>query len=112
MTFLITIDQESGGQIVRLAGWLESDYVTGFQQVVCDVPGPFRLDLTELRSADSIGVSLLREPQAKGVALVGASPFVRRLVGLETAWHRPAPGRNHKSARREGPNSSELGDTT
>jgi len=89
VTLRITIDQESGIQIVRLAGWLETENLTELERVVGDTSGPFRLDLTELRSADRVGTTLLRALHAKGVSLVGASPFIRVLLGIETS--RPPP---------------------
>ena len=84
MTFGITSDQESGTQVVRLVGWLEGENVTHLERVVSDTSGPLRLDLTELRSADQDAVKLLRALQASGVSLVGASPFIRLLVGIDT----------------------------
>ena len=83
MTFGITVDQESGIQVVRLAGWLEGEDVTHLERVVSDTSGPLRLDLTELRSADQGAVMLLRALHARGVSFVGASPFIRLLVGID-----------------------------
>jgi anti-anti-sigma regulatory factor len=39
------------------------------------------LDLGGLRFADSLGAGALRDLQAKGVTLQGASPFIRLLLG-------------------------------
>ncbi len=89
MTFRITIDQESGIQIVRLAGWLESADVAELERVVGETSGSLRLDLTELRSADQVGVLVLRALHARGVSFVGVSPFIRLLLGIEPS--RPPP---------------------
>jgi len=92
VTFRITIDQESGIQVVRLAGWLESEDVAELEGVVSDTSGPLRLDVTELRSADQVGVVLLRALHARGVAFAGASPFIRLLLGIETSRPPPSDG--------------------
>jgi hypothetical protein len=92
VTFRITIDEESGIQTVRLAGWLESQGVTELERVVSDRSGPLRLDLTELRSADRAGVMLLRALYAKGESFVGASPFICLLLGIETSRSPPSDG--------------------
>ena len=90
MTFRITIDQESGIQIVRLAGWLEGADVAEFERVVGETSGSLHLDLAELRSADQVGVLLLKALHARGISFVGASPFIRLLLGIEPS--RPPPG--------------------
>ena len=84
----MTIDQEPGNQIVRLAGWLESEDVAELERVVGDMSGPLRLDLTELCSAHRGGVNFLRVFHGS-VSLVGASPFIRLLLGLGAP--RPPP---------------------
>ena len=100
MTFRITIDQESGVQIVRLAGWLESADITELERVVGETSGSLRLDLTELRSADQVGVRLLRAFQTRGVPLVGASAFVRLLVGVDASRPPPTGGPKRRGGQR------------
>lgn len=92
MTFRILIDQESGIQTMRLVGWLEGEDVGKLERIVSDTSGPFRLDLTELRSTDRTGVMLLRALHAKGVSFVGASPFIHLLLGIETSRPPPSDG--------------------
>ncbi len=89
MTFRITISEESGVQVMRLAGWLENEAVDELGRALSDTSGPLRLELAELRSANQPGVMLLRALHAGGVSLVGASPFIRQLLGSETS--RPPP---------------------
>lgn len=65
MTLRIALGQESGIQVIRLAGWLEGEAVA------------------ELRSADPAGLTVLRALRARGAGLVGASPYIRLLLGTE-----------------------------
>ena len=85
VSFLITIGQDAGVQVVRLVGWLEKDDLAEFQRVVNSMPAPLCLDLSELQSADRVAVRVLRALQATGVSFVGASPFIRLLVGIQSA---------------------------
>jgi hypothetical protein len=98
VTFRITIDQAGGIQVVRLAGWLEGGGVAELERVVGDTSGPLRLDLTELRSADQAGVNCLQALHARDVPFVGASPFIRLLLGTETS---SAPPKNRPKQRRQ-----------
>ena len=92
MTFRVTIARKSGDQILRLAGWLVTEDVADLEGVVSDTAAPLWLDLTELRSADQAGVTLLRALHARGVGFVGASPFIRVLLGIETSKPPPSDG--------------------
>ena len=85
MSFLITIGQEAGVQVLRLVGWLAKEDIAEFQRVVDSTPAPLCLDLRELQSADRVAVRVLRALQATGVSFVGASPFIRLLVGIKSA---------------------------
>ena len=98
MTFRITIDQAGGIQVVRLAGWLDAGGVAELERVVADTSGPLRLDLTELRSADQAGVNCLQALHARRVPFVGASPFIRLLLGTETSR---TPSKNRPKHRKD-----------
>jgi len=50
---------------------------------VAERPGPVCLDLTGLRSADEAGLEALRSLRAHGVAVIGATPYFRLLLGPE-----------------------------
>jgi hypothetical protein len=99
VTLRITIDHESRIQVVRLAGWLEAGVVAELERVVGEASGPLRLDLTELRSADQAGVICLRALHGRGASFVGASPFIRLLLGIETS--RPPPRGEPKPREQE-----------
>jgi hypothetical protein len=70
-----------GTRVLRLEGWLEGESVAELERVINGGSGPLRLDLTELRSADPAGVDALRVLSAAGASIVGATPYIRLLLG-------------------------------
>ena len=70
-----------GTRIVRLEGWLEGEAVAELGRVLAGATGPLRLELSELRSADSAGIAALRALRASGATMIGASPYIRLLLG-------------------------------
>jgi len=81
MTLYIACESDSGIRVVRLEGWLDDETVAELDRVVSGESGPLRLELSELRSADKAGLDALRALRAAGAALVGASPYIRLLLG-------------------------------
>ncbi len=81
MTLYIACESDSGVRVVRLEGWLDGETVAELERVVSEGSGPLRLDLSELRSADTAGLDALRALRAAGASLVGASPYIRLLLG-------------------------------
>jgi hypothetical protein len=81
VTLYIACESDSGVRVVRLEGWLEGEAVAELEWVVNGGSGPVRLDLSELRSADAAGLEALRALRAAGASLVGASPYIRLLLG-------------------------------
>ncbi len=81
MTLYIACDSDSGTRVLRLEGWLEGESIAELDRVINGDSGPLRLDLTELRSADAAGLSTLRALIAAGASIVGASPYIRLLLG-------------------------------
>lgn len=81
MTLYIACESDSGARALRLEGWLEGEAVAELEKVVGEGSGPLRLDLSELRSADRAGITALRAIRAAGASLVGASPYIRLLLG-------------------------------
>jgi ABC-type transporter Mla MlaB component len=100
VTLRITLAQDSGVPIIRLAGWLEGEAVAELERVASGRAEPLRLDLAELRSADSAGLTVLRALRARGARLVGASPYIHLLLGPEPARPPPSggPGRKGRKA--------------
>jgi ABC-type transporter Mla MlaB component len=81
VTLYIACESDPGGRALRLEGWLEGEAVAELEKVVSEGSGPLRLDLSELRSADRAGIAALRAIRAAGAALVGASPYIKLLLG-------------------------------
>jgi anti-anti-sigma regulatory factor len=81
MTLYIACDSDSGGRVVRLEGWLEGEDVAELDRVINGGSGPLRLDLSELRSADTAGLVALRALRTAGGLIIGASPYIRLLLG-------------------------------
>src|SRR5436190_7906978 len=81
MTIYIASSSDSGTRIVRIEGWLEGEAVDELERVIGGGSGALRLDLSELRSADKAGLAALRAHRAAGASIVGASPYIRLLLG-------------------------------
>jgi hypothetical protein len=99
VTLRMALGEESGVQVLRLAGWLEGGAVAELERVVSGCAEPLRLDLTELRSADPAGLTVLRALRARGAGLVGASPYLRLLLGTETSEPPPSGGPGRKGRK-------------
>ena len=81
MTLYIACSLDSGIRVVRVEGWLEGEAVAELDRVISGGPGPLRLDLSELRSADTAGLAALRVLRAGGASIAGASPYIKLLLG-------------------------------
>jgi len=81
MSLYISSTSDSGISMLRIEGWLEGETVAELERVVNGSSGPLRLDLSELRSADTAGLAALRAMRAAGAAIVGASPYIKLLLG-------------------------------
>jgi anti-anti-sigma regulatory factor len=68
---------------VTVDGCLDADVLAELERVVADRSGPVCLELAGLRSVDEAGLGVLRALIARGVAVTGASPYFRLLLGLE-----------------------------
>lgn len=69
--------------MVWLAGRLERDQAPELVRLCDEAPGPVRLDLVDLVSADATGVETLCRLRSRGAELVGASPYIA--MQLETS---------------------------
>jgi ABC-type transporter Mla MlaB component len=81
MTIYISCSSDSGTRIVRIEGWLEGEAVAELARVIEGGSRALRLDLSELRSADKAGLAALRAHRAAGGSIVGASPYIKLLLG-------------------------------
>jgi anti-anti-sigma regulatory factor len=84
MTIYISSNSDSGTRIVRIEGWLEGEAVAEFERVIDGDSVALRLDLSELRSADKAGLAALRAHRAAGASIVGASPYIKLLLGTRS----------------------------
>ena len=73
--------RRGSGVIVRVEGWLDADGAAELEGAVAGLAGRVSVELSGLRSADEAGLSSLRRLRAGGVALTGASPYLRLLLG-------------------------------
>ena len=75
---LIQIVVEHDGCTVLLAGRLKAAQVHDLRRIRATVPGRLRLDLTDLLSADAVGLDALRRLRDDGAELVGVAQYLRR----------------------------------
>ena len=66
--------------VLKIDGRLQSVDVSELDQETRSVEGPLTLDLSELMSADKAGVERLRELQAQGAEMRGASRYMQMLL--------------------------------
>ena len=80
MTIRITSVHGKNKTTIRVEGRLAAEEVEDLRKEIQLVAAPVHLDLSGLQSADAEGVRALRSLSAKGVKLVGASPYIRQLL--------------------------------
>jgi hypothetical protein len=90
-------------------GHLDAEGVVELERVVAGLAGPVRLEVAGLRSVDEVGLGALRALRARGVAVTGASPYFRLLLGLEEPGKAREPpsrpgGRKRTGERGQGRN--------
>jgi len=79
-----------GSARLKLDGFLTGAETPALRRAWAGVTERLVLDLTDLRSADRQGVSVLRELRAQGAEIVGASPYIQILLGdTPTEGNRP-----------------------
>ena len=83
VTLRISTHRDAGGEIVIVDGRLDAEGVAELERVVTGLSGPTRLELAGLRSVDEAGLQALRALCARGIALTGASPYFRLLLGAK-----------------------------
>jgi hypothetical protein len=81
MTVRITAVGDSKGRTLKVDGWLTGDDVTELTRACEGGQGPLILDLADLQFADGRAVSALRKLRVGGATIVGASPYIRLLLG-------------------------------
>lgn len=76
MTAHITVSQDRNRRLIRVEGRLSDEEIDELEQAIGDDPTNACLELSELRSADEAGLSLLRRLQRRGSELRGLPPHL------------------------------------
>lgn len=80
MEFRIDIALEGSVTVVCIIGRLSNTSVTKLREACDQIKGTIVLDLSDLRSADTSGIDLIRTLGEEGAETRGASPFIRLLL--------------------------------
>jgi hypothetical protein len=75
----IDVTNQAGIHVVRVAGRLTDVHVPDLLRV-CGTLEPLQLDLTQLDSANAIGIEALQRLQKAGAQIVGATHFIQLLL--------------------------------
>lgn len=82
MTLRIGRDDEPPGGGVRLVGRLTAEELPELERVIVALGHrPLRIDVTDLMSADTDGLAVLKRLREEGAVLEGASPYLRLALG-------------------------------
>ena len=81
MTLLIASRTVEGEAVIELHGWLSGLEIAEFRGACARTSVPLRIQLENLSGASADGILALREQQARGARLSGASPYIRLLLG-------------------------------
>jgi anti-anti-sigma regulatory factor len=81
MTFRISTIEADPATGLKLDGRLTAEVVPELRRVCAELRSSVVLDLTDLRFADRLGVSVLRELKAQGAQLIGISHSLGLLLG-------------------------------
>jgi ABC-type transporter Mla MlaB component len=76
VTLKVGVLDDAIPRTVALHGRLDVESLAAFAGIAAGLSPGARCDLTELKSADDVGVVVLAELRGRGVALVGASPYL------------------------------------
>jgi ABC-type transporter Mla MlaB component len=74
--FKAELKDQGDRRVVRLSGALKGEMSSELTRLLEGILPPVQLDLAELVSADSAGLTTLASLEAQGAELVGASPYV------------------------------------
>jgi hypothetical protein len=81
MMIRITVVQDGEVSRIRVDGRLVGEDSAELLRVCDDLPGPKALELGGVQFVDERAVGVLRRLQAQAIAFVGASPYVRLMLG-------------------------------
>jgi hypothetical protein len=81
VTIRISVLQEGESSRLRVDGQLVGDDSAELQRVYEDLPGAKTVDLGGVLFIDGRAATMLRNLQAGGATFVGASPYIRLVLG-------------------------------
>jgi hypothetical protein len=76
VTARITVSEDRNRRLIRVEGRLSDEEVDELEQAIGDDPAHACLELSELRSADAVALSLLRRLKHSGTELRGLPPHL------------------------------------
>jgi hypothetical protein len=95
MELRLSVTERAGSTTVQVDGRLTASGLSELERLVRGLEGPIVVDLSNLLSADDVGVAELRNLAGRGMKLIGASPYVSLLLGHDRA----KPGTSPKTGR-------------
>jgi hypothetical protein len=78
-------DQAGGASVLHVVGWLQDEAVDELLRVTESAGPGMRLELAELRAADTRGIEALRHLAERGVALDGVPPLIALMIDKGSA---------------------------
>jgi len=97
--FRLMVSSAADLTTIRVVGRLRDDGVVLLANACDDAKRPLVLDLSELTGASDGGVLLLGRLAREGVHLLGASPYIRLLLGPPEEHYEPVTPRSQISSR-------------
>jgi anti-anti-sigma regulatory factor len=80
MELRIDITSEGAVNVIHVTGRLCKATVTRLIKTCDEIKGSFVLELSDLRSADTAGIDVIRTLGEKGAEIRGAIPFIQLLL--------------------------------
>jgi hypothetical protein len=80
VTLKVGVIDDAGRPTVALHGRLDVESLAAFAAIAAGLAPGARCDLTELKSADDVGVVVLAHLRERGVELIGVSPYLELLL--------------------------------
>lgn len=80
MDVRITRAVNPGEAVLFIGGWLQADNVCELKRELEQTEGPVVLEVSQLQSADAVGVATLRDILSRGAEMRGASGYIRLLL--------------------------------
>jgi hypothetical protein len=96
----IGVSQEPDRLLVRLAGRLDEAHVPDLLRACADAVGAVQIDLSDLLSADPVGLDALQRVRASGARLIGVPAYIELKLD-EAASERPPGPRPVSPPRRK-----------